>query len=593
VRDRFLAPEAVGAEFDGVHSAAFHRDVPVPMRDGAILRADVWRPAAEGRFPVLLQRLPYSKADPSVAVVQAGLDPVRATEAGFVVVIQDCRGRFASDGEFVPFVHEAADGEDTIAWCAALPFSNGAVGMYGQSYFGATQLLAAAQRPPALRAIAPALTASEYYDGWTYRGGVLELGFVLFWTLFSLAGEDIARRPAPSQASLQAALDRRLSDPWAAFARLPVDDLADLEEVVPYYREWLERAERDPYWRAIAPNERYEQIVVPALHVGGWFDPFLTGTLENFTRLRAEAGSEHARAAQRLVVGPWAHACLGDTIGDVDFGPESSQAATDWTDMHLRWFEQHLRPETAADPAPTIRIFLMGARCWIDAEDWPLPGTRAEEWFLHSGGGANTRHGDGLLAPEPCAADEPFDSFDFDPAAPVPTAGGAAFLPGIFVAGHAGPRDQREVELRPDVLVYTSAPLDADLDIVGTVRVSLSVWSSAPETDFCAKLVDVHPDGRALSVCDGIARAVGPEPSRPVVVEMGATAIRVFAGHRLRLEVSSSNFPRFARNPNSGASRVAARPEDLVVATQRVHHDALRPSSLTLPIRSVPGGSSP
>lgn len=578
----------MGAEIGGTHSAAIHRDVPVPMRDGTILRADVWRPATDGRYPVLLQRLPYSKGDPSVAVAQAGLDPVRATEAGFVVVIQDCRGRFASEGQFAPFINEARDGEDTIAWCAALPFSNGTVGMYGQSYFGATQLLAAAQRPPALRAIAPALTASEYFEGWTYRGGVLELGLVMFWTLLSLAGEEIARRPAASQARLQAALERRLNDPWHAFERLPVDDLADLEEAVPFYRGWLENPDRNAYWRAIAPNERYGQIATPALHVGGWFDPFLAGTLENFTRMREEAATDEARAGQRLVVGPWAHACLGDVIGDVDFGPEASQAAADWTAMHLRWFERHLRPPARPESEPAVRIFLMGARRWFDADAWPLPGTRTETWYLHSRGTANTRDGDGSLGVEPCGADEPSDSFVYDPADPVPTTGGAAFLPGIFVAGHAGPRDQRDLELRRDILVYTSEPLDDDLDVVGSVSAILFVSSSARETDFVTKLVDVHPDGKALSICDGIACIAAPDPDRPLRIDLGATATRLRAGHRIRLEVSSSNFPRFARNPNTGASRIAVRPEELVVATQRVHHDAGRPSSLVLPIRPIP-----
>ncbi|UGS34062.1 Cocaine esterase [Capillimicrobium parvum] len=554
------------------------------MRDGTVLSADVWRPAGGEDCPVLLQRLPYDRTDPSVAVAQAGLDPLRAVDAGYAVVIQDCRGRFGSEGRFEPFSNEARDGADTVAWCAALPFSSGAVGMYGQSYFGATQLLAATERPPALRAIAPALTGSEYFEGWTYRGGVLELGFVLFWTLFSLAGAEIERLPNGTQASLREALDRRLADPWSTFAALPVDRLDDLAPVVPFVAEWLSHADRDEFWRAIAPNERYGAIATPALHIGGWFDPFLSGTLENFARLRREAGDARARDNQRLVIGPWSHACLGDTIGDRYFGPTASQAATDWTALHLSWFDRHLRGVGPADAGPVVRFFLMGADRWVDAGAWPPEGTRVERWFLHGRGAANSRHGDGVLSRDACDLDEPVDSFTYDPADPVPTAGGATFLPGIFVAAQAGPRDQRHVEDRRDVLVYTSEPLAGDLDVVGAVRVTLAASSSSQETDFSAKLVDVHPDGRALLVCDGIRAVVAPDPGQALEVDLGATAIRFLAGHRIRLEVSSSNFPRFARHPNTTVPRLQASPAEMVPALQHVHHDAEHPSFLSLPV---------
>jgi putative CocE/NonD family hydrolase len=579
MRDRFLTlpDERLGTGL--TPDAVVERDVAMPMRDGTVLRADVWRPATAQRCPVLLQRTPYSKADLSVSVVQTGLDPMRAVEAGYAVVIQDCRGRFASGGRVRPFVDEGADGEDTIAWCAALPFSNGRVGMYGQSYFGATQMLAAARRPPALRAIAPALTGADYAEGWTFRDGALELGFLLYWTLSGLAPDAIARQPEHRQAALRAALLRRLNDPAPAYERLPVDALDDLADAVGFYRDWLDSEPGDPVWRALAPNARYADVAVPALHIGGWFDPFLAGTLQNFAGL--QGGGE-----QRLVIGPWAHACLGDTIGDVYFGPTASQAAVDWTALHLHWFDRHLRGADGGGQPP-VRYFMMGAGEWMDATCWPLADTVERRWHLHSGGAANTRDGDGHLSEEPCGAQERADRFVYDPRDPVPTVGGAAFLPGIFVAAHAGPRDHRAVEERADVLVYSSAPLERAVDVAGDVRVTLSFKSDAAATDVCARLVDVAPDGRAIGLCDGIRADVTPDQEGPITVSLGATANRFRAGHRIRLEVTSSNFPRFARSPNSGVPRLRAGPDDLVPARQCVHHDARCPSFLALPVRAA------
>ena len=564
------------------------------MRDGTTLRADVWRPDRDGSFPVLLQRLPYDKSVTETTTVHGGLDPIRAVDAGYAVVIQDTRGRWASEGAFRPFADEALDGADTVAWCASLPFSSGAVGMYGQSYFGATQLLAATTAPTTLRALVPTATGSEYYEGWTYQGGAFQLGFVLFWTLFGLAPDAISRRPAQERPRLQALLDHLLADPWATYRRLPLGDLGGLEQVVPFYHEWLEHDRRDEFWRAIAPNERYGAIATPALHVGGWYDIFVAGTLENFARLRVEAATEEARRGQRLLVGPWSHACLADTIGELEFGPHASFAALDTTSLFLEWFDARLRGAATEEGAP-VRIFLMGANRWRDDDQWPPRSVVPERWHLHSGGAANTLAGDGILERDPCVTEEPRDTFVYDPADPVPTGGGASFLPGLFVGRHAGARNQQEIESRRDVLVYTSAPLEADLDVIGSVAATLHVATSAADTDFTAKLVDVHLDGRAYLVCDGILalrnresldHAVETTPGEvyEITVALGATANRFRPGHRLRLEVSSSNFPRFARNPNTGVRPTLAREHELAPARQHVFHDAVRPSFLTLQV---------
>jgi putative CocE/NonD family hydrolase len=572
---------------------AVDRHVPVAMRDGTILRADVWRPDDEAAHPTLLQRSPYGKSPGRISIVDAGLDPLRAVEAGYVVVLQDTRGRFASDGRFDPFRDERADGADTIAWAAAQPWSDGQVGMYGGSYFGATQLLAAAETPPALRAITPVVTASEYYEGWTYQGGAFQLGFVLFWTLSALAPAEILRRPEGERPRLLEQLNALLADPWDTYRRLPLGDLGGLEELVPYYREWLEHDTRDSWWEETAPNEHYGSVVVPALHVGGWYDIFAAGTIENFLRLREEAGSAEARAGQRLFVGPWAHASYGDIIGQLEFGPTAAWESFDTTAWHLAWFEETLRGGES-DSLP-VRIFLMGANSWLEAEDWPPAGVAAQDWHLHSRGAANTSGGDGDLGRLPPGDEQP-DRFTYDPADPVPTHGGATLIPGFLVGLHTGALDQRELELRSDVLVYTSEPLERDLDVIGSVQAVLYVSTSGTDTDFTAKLVDVHPTGAAYLICDGIralrhreslARVSPVEPGATyeLQVALGPTANRFSRGHRLRLEVSSSNFPRFARNPNNGVAPTRAVETDLTPARQVLYHDAARPSRLVLPVR--------
>jgi len=584
----------LGRVLESCFSARVYRDVPVPMRDGIVLRADVWAPEGLARVPILLERLPYDKSISVTTVAEAGLEPLRAVEAGYAVVVQDTRGRFASDGAFQPYVHEAQDGVDTITWCTSLPFSDGRVAMFGASYFGSTQLLAAAQAPEALRAFAPTITGSEFYEGWTYQGGAFQLGFVLYWTLLTLLPNIVARLRTPQRRHFEALLSDALADPSATYRRLPLSDLGGLETLAPFYLDWLEHDRRDAYWRALAPNEGYSRVTAPALHIGGWHDLFVAGTLENFVGLRNTAATSSARDGQRLLVGPWSHGNFSDTVGELHFGVNASKAALDPSALLLGFFDEHMlhRPGNA----PPVRFFLMGADEWVDAEEWPVGGIEDEHWYLHSSGAAAAEAGDGRLALKPCASDEPADDYVYDPHDPVETHGGATFLPGLFVSHRAGAKDQRAVETRRDVLVYTSDPLQRDLDVIGAVRAELSVSTSAPDTDFTAKLVDVHADGAAYSVCDGIRslrhRDDGDSRDRykpgdvaQLVIELGPTAMRFRRGHRLRLEISSSNFPRFARNPNNGMRATEARGSDFRTARQRVFHDLERRSFLTLPVR--------
>jgi putative CocE/NonD family hydrolase len=575
-------------------SARIYRDVPVPMRDGTVLRADVWVPERPGRVPVLLERLPYDKSISVLTTLEAGLEPARAVAAGYAVVLQDTRGRFASEGCFEPLASEASDGLDTVDWCASLPFCDGTVGMFGASYFGTTQLLAAASASPALRAIAPTVTGADVYEGWTYQGGAFQLGFALFWTLLILAPDIVARLPVSRRGRYEELVAEAARDLDALYWRLPLDDLGGLEEILPFYVDWLAHDTRDEFWRAHTVTSRYSSIRTPALHVGGWYDLFAAGTIANYGELRRGAATEEARRGQRLVMGPWSHGNFADAVGELRFGAAAAKASLDTTGMMLDFFDAHLRGRPLEQP--DVQVFLMGADIWTEESDWPPPTARRESWFLHSDGSANTRRGDGTLSRRSCAADEASDSFVYDPTDPVPTVGGATFLPGASVSHNAGPKCQRPVEEREDVLVYVSDPLTESFDVVGPVSAILSVATSAPDTDFTAKLVDVHPDGCGYVVCDGIvslrhARRATPGTSPPgrgcerVRVELGPTAMRFRAGHRIRLDVSSSNFPRFARNPNSGVPPTQARASDLRPALQQVFHDADRPSAVELTVR--------
>ena len=577
-----MLPMGIKDEFVRATSVSSQTNVAVRMRDGTVLRADVYRPAGAGRFPTLLQRIPYGKHSPRYRSMY--LDPMRALDRGYAVVIQDVRGRHASDGEWYPYVHEAEDGFDTIDWIASQGWSDGNVGMFGISYHGATQWLAATTAHPALKAIVPGVTADSYYDSWTYLGGVFQLFWVSGWAAgFALDdfGERAARNP-----EAKARLREWRRDPMAAANHLPLDDMPALREVADYYYDWLAHGTYDDYWKAIAPREKFDRITVPALIQGGWYDGFIRATLRCYEGMRERGASEIARSQQHLLVGPWLHQPLPDPSAGIGyFGPSASGAAIDWHGMQLAWFDRWLRDEdNGVDRDPPVYIFVMGRNEWRAEESWPPPDAETMTLFLRSGGAANSRFGDGALSEDPPGESEAADHFLYNPLNPVPTTGGA-HLGGIPTVFEVGAQDQRAVEGRGDVLVYTSAPLDRDIEVVGNVTLDLWAATSASDTHWTAKLVDVHPDGQAINVCDGILRASfmeSLESPSPIArgeavryrVDAGPTAMMFGKGHRIRLEVSSSNFPAFARYDGDG----------LAPAMQTVLHDAGRPSALGLPV---------
>lgn len=562
------------------------KDLPVLMRDGVSLATDVYRPAGTSRHPVIMLRLPYSKEQPMLLFL-AG-DILRVAQAGYAVVVQDCRGTFKSGGTFNPYFQEADDGVDAIAWAAAQPWSSGEVGMMGASYYGATQWLAAMKNPPALKAIAPFITTDQYYDKWTYQGGALQLGFILQWASATFAVGEAARRLGRGEAQpteLGAAItiadhvDERY---W----HTPLSDLPELADLAPYVRDWIAHPDYDAYWRRIAPAEHRDTTTVPALNFGGWFDLFLGGTLANYSAMKD-------RVPQKLIIGPWVHGYNGGIYPDRNFGMFAHDAVADVTAEQIRWFDHWLKgADNGLGSDKPVKLFIMGPDVWREEDDWPLPDTDWRNLYLHSDGGAAAN--DATLSFE-APADEPPDTFNYDPGDPVPTVGGASFLPGLFIAANAGPRDQRAVESRADVLCYSSAILEHDLEVTGPLSLVLYVRSSAPDTDFTGKLVDVYPDGRALLVTDGILRLryrngfssqqlMSPGEIQRIEIDLVATANVFRAGHRIRLEVSSSNFPRFDRNTNTGGEIAEESAADFVVAENSVLHDAAHPSHLVLPV---------
>lgn len=549
------------------------RDAPATMRDGTVLRADVYRPTTAGPHPVLLLRTPYDKR---LAQTITYRHPSWYAARGYIVVVQDVRGRGASDGLFEPFRNEARDGCDTIEWAAQLPGSTGGVGTYGFSYPGAAQLQAAALRPKGLVCMAPGFAVSDFYEDWIYKGGAFQLAGTLSWALAYLAIPDAVRRGRHEAA---ARLARLAADPMAFYASEPVASSVLEHDDAPYLFEWLEHDTRDDFWTELSIAERYDDIEVPCLHLGGWYDVFVEGTVRNFVELDGRARRD-GRGEHRMVIGPWLHIPWARQVGCRDFGPAADNTLDD---VQLAWFDQWLRDGSdAPEQTEPVRVFHMGADRWVGHESWPPADVRERAWFLGAETGAASLSGDGRLTDTAPDEQRP-DVFAVDPGNPVPSRGGRSCCTADVAP--MGPESQADVELRNDVLVYSSDPLDADLTVTGTVHVTLFASSSAPSTDWTAKLVDVCENGCTTNVCDGIVRvrASGDEV-REIAIPVGTTAYVFRAGHRLRLEIAGSNWPHYDVNPNNGdRSRDAVRYLG-EVATQVVHHDARHPSRLLLPI---------
>jgi hypothetical protein len=582
----YLSLIGIGFSLPGLaaDSVIIEHGVAVKMRDGTILRSDIFRPNAPGKFPILLTRTPYDK--------RHDLDfSLKGVARGYVVINQDVRGRYTSDGDWYPFIHESDDGYDTIEWAAALPYSDGRIGMYGGSYVGATQMLAAIAHPPHLSGICPVVTASNYHDGWTYQGGAFEQWFNESWT--SGLAQDTLNRSVSQQTNALHGISKL---PLTEYPLFPLPNSSSenelLRSLAPYFLDWLAHPSYDDYWKRIAIEEHYADIRVPSLSVAAWYDIFLGGSLRNYIGLKEHAGDENARHGQRLLVTIGGHAGSAQKVGDVDFGPA---APFDEDALTLDWYDHLFKNVANKFAGPKrVQIFVMGANQWRDEDDWPLARARATKYFLHSAGKANTATGDGLLSANPPQS-ENADKFTYDPANPAPTVGGPLCCDSTHL--QPGPRDQKEVEARQDVLVYSTPALADDLEVTGPVQLELFANSSTSDTDFTAKLVDVSPDGSADNVTEGIVRGryrnsqQTPDPMKPgetykFTIDLWSTSNVFRRGHRLRLEISSSNFPRFDRNTNTGEDMAHAT--RLVSAVNTILHDKEHPSALILPIVPKP-----
>ncbi|GAC1545349.1 MAG: CocE/NonD family hydrolase [Herpetosiphon sp.] len=577
------------------------KNQPAVMRDGVTLHANIYRPDAEGSFPALLTRLPYGK---DLFWSTSYLDPVQLAQRGYVVIEQDVRGRFASEGEWTPFEHEFTDGYDTVEWAASLPWCNGRVAMWGASYFGMTQWQAAVMQPPALRGLALGTTWSNYLNGTMFRGGVREWGLMEYWCQLALAPNTLLRKHAHEPQVIMErlpALVQLIDELPERYHTLPLTAFPDPSGTLPYVYDWLRRPVNNPYWHTLSIDHRMDQVTVPTLHIGGWYDAFCGETLRNY-QVMVKQAAQNGLPTPHLVMAPWSHGMFGNVVGDIDFGLASSGAFLNYqgtlTDLHLRYFNALFYGETAAwEARPPVELFVMGENRWRGFASWPPADATVEHWYLHSGGSANTAEGDGWLSrQEP--DEEPADQYRYDPLNPVPTIGGPVLMPALY---RPGARDQRPNEARQDVLCYTSKRLERPLTAIGPVSITLYASTTAVDTDWVARLIDVDADGRAINVTDGVLRAstrhtyprpgvIEPAPPEAVepgrvyayTIDMWATAMTFGTGHHLRVEVTSSNFPRWERNLNTGADNAAS--VETLVATQQIMHAREYPSVLQLSV---------
>jgi len=534
----------------------------VPMRDRTELSADIYRPVGEGKFPVILNRTPYTKAGGSTFKIAQYF-----TSHGYVYVAMDVRGRGDSDGTFEPYRHDGQDGYDAIEWLAVQSWSTGKVGTIGGSYNGRIQWLTAIQQPPHLTAMIVLASPSDPFVEWP-TGQPLPMD--ISWYHFT-AGHVLQNMEVVDWKKL--------------YEHLP---LITMDEAMGrpnrFWKEEVEHAKLDSWWEDLRYQNKYDRVRVPVLNISGWYDDEQVGTPLNYIGVTTK-GSPTIRSSQKLLVGPWPHAINSSTkLGTVEFGPT---AVIDMNAYWLRWFDQWLKgSDSGFMKEPPVRIFVMGENVWRDENEWPIARTQWTKYFLHSNGQANTLTGNGTLSSaEP--ASEPTDSYSYDPANPV------KFITDPSFAQIGGPDDYREVEQRADVLVYTSDALTEDMEVCGPLRVHLSAASSARDTDFMAKLIDVWPNGFAQRLNDGMVRARFREGmDKPSLIEPG----RVYSydldlwntcqlyqkGHRIRVEVSSSAFPKYDRNLNTGEA--LGQTTRMAVAQQKIYHDREHPSYVVLPI---------
>ena len=576
-------------ETKGEYNVIIERDIEVPMRDGTILRADVWRPDADGKFPVLIERTPYDKGGSSESNLGAG---EFYASHGYVVVIQDVRGRFASDGEFYPFRDdgdgEKQDGYDTVEWAAEQWWSNGKIGTIGGSYSGATQYRMLSTQPPHLIAQFARQSSADYYDEWVYRGGAFEHGFNTMWTLKHTATNARKLAPYGTEDEVDARVNLASDDYLKWLENLPISPLPPVDDLHDWYVDWLNHPNHDEFWEEFSNARSHDRVNVPVHHFGSWYDCFLAGTLRNYSGMREKAATAEARAGQRMTIGPWVHnpgpADMREA-GEVDFG---EQAILGWFETRLRWFDHWLKGiDNGVDSDKPVKLFTMGINEWREFDEWPPEAATNTPFYLSEGnsGSVNSLNDGVLSAKKPELFGEVFDEYESDPDNPIRSFGGG------HLGDDNGPRDQRGYE--DGVLTYTTEVLDQPLDVTGPVKAIVYASSSALDTDWVVRVTDVHPDGTSMLICDGILRArfhesfenpttLVPHMPTKFEVDLWATSHVFKAGHRLRVAVTSGGFPRWDRNWQTGKNN--ALETSGIKAQNRIFRDSVRPSHVLLPL---------
>ena len=545
---------------------SFQEGIKIPMRDGVNLGANLFLPGGTGPFPCILMRSPYGIGNKDFG------DGKYFAARGYAVVVQSTRGKTPSEGEWEPFRDDGKDGYDTQEWIGKQSWCNGRIGTFGGSYVGYTQWITAPQNSQYLKAIMAAVPLADPYHEVTYVGGAYQLALSMGWgTMVSYQlGEPVKN------------LD------WTnALRHLPLFSWDDVVgKKIPYLRDWVAHPFYDEYWKSRGIDGKYENIQVPIINIGGWYDIFSKATLEQVRWVREKSKDRKVRRNQFVIMGPWAHGVGSPKVGEINFG---STAGLDQNDLKSKWFDYWLKDSnTGVEDWPAVRIFVMGTNVWRDEHEWPLKRTHYVPYYFHSQGRANTRTGNGLLKTTPPEGSQPEDKYIYNPENPVPTLGGNNL---VFAA--AGPYDQQKIEEREDVLVYTSDILSKPFEVTGPVKAVLYASTSAKDTDFTAKLVDVFPDGKAINLCEGIIRAryrfsdtqpslVAPGMVFRYEVDLWVTSNVFMPGHRIRLEISSSNFPRFDRNPNTG--NTFGSDDKMEKAEQTIYHGPEYLSHVLLPV---------
>lgn len=563
-----LSPSALSVsfkQFNGVFpetlKVMYH--VPVPMRDGIALATDVYLPNKTGKYPTLLVRDMYTNGSPKGRQEYAKF----ATSNGYALVFQSVRGRYDSEGKWYPYFQEINDGDDTLSWIAKQSWSDGQVGMFGSSYLASVQWLAAVNKNPALVAIAPAVSPGNYYRDVAYPGGAFSLLSRASWGI-GLAG---------SRTNMKFPVD------WiSGIGHLPLEDLAEnVGFNVPHFQDWLAHPSYDDYWKPLNLEERASEMNVPAMNIGGWFDVFLRSTIGSYKTMTEQAATATSRNGQRLIIGPWSHGWNSTTkTGDLEFGENSLISSSD---LLLNWFDYWMKGNTKptslkTDEAP-VRIFVMGENVWRDEQEWPLARTDYRPFYFHD---------NKTLSQTSPAKQTGTLKYDYDPADPVPTLGGNIMNPKL-----RGPYDQKPLDDREDILRFVTEPFTQATEFTGPISAEIYASSSAPDTDFMAKLIVVKPDGTAFNLVDGVIRAryregfekpklIEPGKVYKYEIDMWATSYKLSPGDRIRVDITSSNYPRLARNLNTGAE--FAKTSAMKVANQKLHMSSKYPSKIVLPI---------